>query len=1081
VGWVKPIIVAKTEAEEERKMMIMLKERLSSRSTFYVFLIGLFFVSLAIRLGWTLYVQPPGETIYSDMGGYIGRAQALVSGTQEKDPYVAVLPYGAHYYYAGLMKVFGLKNYVALSIVNAFLASATVLIVTLIARQCFHSLSGAFLSGLIAAIWFPMITFNGFFSTEVPYSFFIYLSILLSLLFLKKGGWILALVTGIVYAIGFAIRPQLIMTVVLFCIWMFFRKRHLPKLQWRNVIILVIPILCVVLFSMVRYHSFTGRWAMISGNGPVNRLFASSEYIRVVCEMDQYDGSVRKRKFQPPSARNLGYTEEFHFKGYIGDPEILNAERKRLMSEMTFAQKAALYWRNVVLLAYKNTMWPERNHAKEGARKAIFEFWPGLTKCYLFPFALIGFLILLVRLNIRMELLALHYITMLYTALMYIGEIRYRIPYDYILLLLMLYAVLVLCRIEPLRALQDFFFFKRRSLPEKDDRGVALPGQTGTRKENPVQETSLSARKVPRMALWVLFNLLLIGMVAAVFYGILSIRDYGFRTHKGKRVYYDAVHGARHLHDRDNRRYRSNYHTVSGFYRFCNALEDEGFRLFVEKQRNFTREDLNQYDVFFIGEQTYHSRYMTRQQQQWLIDWVKDGGALFALVEHTNAHYMAEAFNQLFQDAPIKVRNDSICDMNQDGPVSPSWVDIPIVKPHPVTEGVSEYRFFNGASLETPHGVLFSSPTSWSDLYSPQDSPIHNGNKQKDSQEQSGPLAGAAAFDYGEGRIVVIADHNAMSNPTLYWGDHYRFVMNSMKWLAGKHWNRDILWIPAGLLGIGILLWIRVKYPVSVSQELGSGVVALLIALTVGLCGWIHRERQFNLFIHTGNLSSMNYMTKKTPGFFSLYGQFTKEPQLLPWASKTMKEGYDCLFLSAPTKKYTSEQMRMIDDYLQRGKAVVYLATLDSLQSDAGAQLQNQFDFKVKIDPKQKLTSTRTPMNVQGDGGLLDGILRFYVYNDTPQVRVHGLKPLVQLSNGGYHIRYNQRQGKDVFYDVLSEKRVSKGRFLLLTPVEIFNDRALKNLYENADVVREQMAEAMIRLAKYAVGDQSPNLYDERQ
>lgn len=456
--------------------------------------------------------------------------------------------------------------------------------------------------------------------------------------------------------------------------------------------------------------------------------------------------------------------------------------------------------------------------------------------------------------------------------------------------------------------------------------------------------------RVKKILLSVILHSLAVIALLVVMNGANSVIQFGITGHKGANVYYDATHGARHLWNRDNRRHRVAYHTVSGFSRFFNALKDEGYRVHAETSDCFNRSILDKYDIFFVGEQTYHARFMTDTEQKNLIDWVKDGGSLFALIEHTNAHYMEEVFNQLFKDLPVKARIDSIADLNQTMPLSPTWVDMPIIGKHPVTKGVKEYRFYNGGSLDTKHGVLFSSKTSWSDRANESARPIHNGNKTRDPDELSGPLAGAAAFTHGKGKVVVISDHNAMSNPTMYWGDHYRFVMNSMDWLAGAKLNLDVVWIGLGL-GLFATLFVTKKrwVPLVFFSRSTIGISLVSIVLVVLIAYW-SKPASYDFFVHTGNQSAMKYMTKRSGGFFTLYGQWTKEPQLRPWASRTLKSGYDGLILSAPRVQYSEKQLKIIDGYLSRGKTVAYLATIDSLESEAGTQLRKKFEFDVQID-----------------------------------------------------------------------------------------------------------------------------------
>lgn len=571
-----------------------------------------------------------------------------------------------------------------------------------------------------------------------------------------------------------------------------------------------------------------------------------------------------------------------------------------------------------------------------------------------------------------------------------------------------------------------------------------------------------------------IYHLLALAAILAVVGSVDSIATHGLTGVKGAKVYYDGVNGSRHLWNRANKRHRVAYHTVSGFNRFYNALFEEGFDVHVETYDKFNRRILNDYDVFFVGEQTYHAKYMTEQERSDLLAWVKDGGGLFTLVEHTDAHYMAETFEAIYKDLPLKVRRDGICDMNQSKPISPSWVDLTSKEDHPTTKGVREYRFYNGASLDTKHGVLFSMKSSWSDRYNADDRPIQNGNKRRDPGELSGPLAGGAAFEYGAGRVVVIGDHNAMSNPTMYWGDHYRFVMNSMKWLAGDRFNLDALGIAGALAIVLALFLLRRKLGgdlVFSRKTLAATVVAA--ALVAGGC-YLSRPPVYDFFIHHGNDSTMKYMTKRASGFFSLYGQWTKEPQLRPWAHRDLKSGYDSLFLSAPSKEYNEDQLRIIDDYLSRGKTVTYLATLESLDSPAGEQLKKKFGFEVEKSDSPPVSSGRRPFNVHGPREWVESIFRFYIYRGQTGVSVkEGIEPVVYLTRGNYHIHENGWKNTRHHFDVLSTKEVGGGEFWLVMPVELFSDTYLKNLYTDSDVVRQQMAEFVIRLGKFSVGDHS--------
>ncbi len=568
--------------------------------------------------------------------------------------------------------------------------------------------------------------------------------------------------------------------------------------------------------------------------------------------------------------------------------------------------------------------------------------------------------------------------------------------------------------------------------------------------------------------------------VVATLYGIVSVARFGVIGNKGARVYYDAYHGARHLWDRDNARHRHAYNTVSGYRRFLIHLEEQGFEIYVETARGFDREVLNEYDVFVVGEETFEGKFMSERETQDLRDWVEAGGSLFLESEHTNTHFMADTFNRVVGDFPVEARRDGIVDRTQRKPFSHDWINLappPDEEPHPVADGVQEYLLYAGASLDSEHGILFSLESSWADKYNPNNKPLFLANGKKERGELRGPLAGVVAFEQGEGKVVGVGDHNAFSNPNFYYGDHARFATNAFDWLTPDRVNTDAYWGLGGafLWLCTMVLWRRRVRPATLLQRGGAcvaGVVAFLV--------WapFEREAATEFFVHAGNASTTNFMTKVDAGHLTLYGQWTKEPQLRPWTSKQrMEPGYDALFLTAPTEPYTEDQLEIIDGYLSRGKTVVYLASIPSLESEAGQQLRHKFDFDVHINRHWILPARkgRHSYIARGPEELLNGIFRFYATKGAVPVTIeHGLDPVVHLTRGGRRVEGRVWIHRSCIYDVMSEKRVGlRGRFVMIAPLEMFNTAAFGDLYAVGDVVQEQMAEFMIRVAKDAAGDDS--------
>ena len=52
---------------------------------FAVGAVSMFGLALAVRVAWTTFVQPPDEVVYSDMAGYVTRAQQWLAGSADTD------------------------------------------------------------------------------------------------------------------------------------------------------------------------------------------------------------------------------------------------------------------------------------------------------------------------------------------------------------------------------------------------------------------------------------------------------------------------------------------------------------------------------------------------------------------------------------------------------------------------------------------------------------------------------------------------------------------------------------------------------------------------------------------------------------------------------------------------------------------------------------------------------------------------------------------------------------------------------------------------------------------------------------
>jgi hypothetical protein len=136
-----------------------------------------------------------------------------------------------------------------------------------------------------------------------------------------------------------------------------------------------------------------------------------------------------------------------------------------------------------------------------------------------------------------------------------------------------------------------------------------------------------------------------------------------------------------------------------------------------------------------------------------------------------------------------------------------------------------------------------------------------------------------------------------------------------------------------------------------------------------------------------------------------------------------------------------------------------------------------EFDFKVTIDLDFKLNQSVT-YNVRGPREWTDSIFRIFVSSDTLSVRVENMEPIVTMTRDSYHAAGRQYRDTTTIFNLISEKEIGGGRFTLITPMELFDDRMLRGLYLDPDVSRQQAAELMTRMLKISVGDDSVRFKD---
>jgi hypothetical protein len=400
-----------------------------------VIALGAFVLAFAVRLAWVLCVQSPLDAVYSDMEGYVERAQELLFHITPADPRVSTIyPFGTHYLLALQFLVLGRDARVANGILQALLGAVPApCMVALTGRMIPGRLAPA-LVGALVALWYPQVCFTGFFLSEVWFSAAIALQAWLAVSYFKRPYGLLA--DGFVSAIAFVVRPQFVVTWALqvgaraFSLVRYKRLGAAP----RTVFWLAIPMIATVIVSVARFHRLTGHFGLISENANINRVWAETDICKLEATWRTPNGEMWTYWFNPPSKTPHKPSDAVHVDGYIADADILGEVRAERLRGVPWSARLSRRLWDVKLLVTENLPWPESNYQDDRFRVVLQKSFAAALVFGVLPLGALG--IALGRRNRTMMVFLANLVTPIIAAALYFGEARYHVPYDPFALLL---------------------------------------------------------------------------------------------------------------------------------------------------------------------------------------------------------------------------------------------------------------------------------------------------------------------------------------------------------------------------------------------------------------------------------------------------------------------------------------------------------------------------------------------------------------------------------------------------------------------------------------------------------------------
>lgn len=412
---------------------------------------ALFIAALVVRLHWNLVVHPLEDYLYSDMRGYARRANLMFEHPEwTPREYDAFYPFGTHVFIYAVQRVLGqgLEDYRTVAIVYAVVGALLVVFGYLLARRVSHHRIVPPAVGLALVAYYPLISLGGYVLSEVPFSFCLVSSTYFLVRMAQDGRARDAWTAGLLAALGFTVRPQILASVgLLGLFWLIFRKR-LPRLRLALMLQALAPLLLMAAFTSWRLHYHTGRTGLISENGKFNQVFGRCHNNKIFALPDS--PKRRRTSFGPPPLIQLAKREqkmphawpgldpareiEITYTGYIGDSEILGELIDDCIAQTTWTKQVEYSLVNVMLLWRYNVMWPDSG---KGRWRPYARKWGIIHTSGLAIPALVGLLAVFVRRRADgLAIVALHLWAIVIIAALILGGVRFRSPYDVFIIIL---------------------------------------------------------------------------------------------------------------------------------------------------------------------------------------------------------------------------------------------------------------------------------------------------------------------------------------------------------------------------------------------------------------------------------------------------------------------------------------------------------------------------------------------------------------------------------------------------------------------------------------------------------------------
>ncbi len=381
-----------------------------------------------VRIIWGLVIHPPVDYLYSDMGGYVGRAKRLAEGA-DLQRFDAFFPPGTHILLSAPMILFGTEGagLWAGAVLWCALSAAIPFFAWRLARLLLSPAAAA-LTALLCAFWPLYITYGGYFTSETPSLAFLLASLWAGYravrLSGRPAGW-LGLAAGLLGGVAVANRPQLLLNLAVLGVPLLLRFRRQALALAGIAAGCVVVLACTALYNSAAAGKPTG----LSENAGLNFWMGQCD-VHGVKTVDPARNITFT--FGNPVWAQLGRGGTYYFRGpLVWDQGFFYRMGLRCI-ERDGLGHLRVVGRNVLNMTATTVPWPQVNNER-GERGVVRV--SNLAYSLLLPLVVIYSLFVIVRRRASgwssgEAVMLLQLACVLVVAIIFFGDPRVRSTYD---------------------------------------------------------------------------------------------------------------------------------------------------------------------------------------------------------------------------------------------------------------------------------------------------------------------------------------------------------------------------------------------------------------------------------------------------------------------------------------------------------------------------------------------------------------------------------------------------------------------------------------------------------------------------